>query len=124
MLIKNSVLKYLLAIFIGVAICIIVITISWDKPPAYTPFVQGSATLNFSSTAAGASSDLTMTVTGATDGDPVMLAVPNGSTVANGVFSAWISASNTATVRFTNTNLLTALDPASGTFMVMVCKGH
>lgn len=84
--------------------------------------LTGSATLNFGSTAAGASTDLTITVTGAADGDAVMLGVPNGSTVANGVFSAWVSAADTVTVRFSNNDLLTALDPASGTFKVSVNK--
>jgi hypothetical protein len=82
--------------------------------------LTGSATLNFGSTVAGASTDLTITVTGAVDGDPVMVGVPNGSTVANGIFTAWVSAANTVTVRFTNTNLVTTLDPASGTFKVAV----
>jgi hypothetical protein len=80
------------------------------------------ATLNFPSTLAGASSDLTITVPGAVNGDAVSVGVSNGSTLANGVFTAWVSAANTVTVRFTNTNLLTALDPASGTFKVFVFK--
>jgi len=84
--------------------------------------LKGSATLDFPSTAAGTSSDLTITVTGAADGDVVSLGVPNGSTLANGVFSAWVSAADTVKVRFTNTNLVTALDPASGTFKVNVSK--
>lgn len=84
--------------------------------------LKGSATLNFASTAAGASTDLTITVTGAADGDPVMVGAPNASTLANGVFTAWCSATNTVTVRFTNTNLVAALDPASGTFKVTVSK--
>lgn len=84
--------------------------------------LTGSATLNFASTAAGASTDLTITVTNALDGDPVSVGVPNASTLANGVFTAWVSAANTVTVRFTNTNLVTALDPASGTFKVSVSK--
>lgn len=90
-----------------------------------SPSASGStstATLNFPSTAAGASSDLTITVTGAVDGNPVALGVPNGSTLANGVFTAWVSAADTVKVRFTNTNLVTALDPASGTFRATVIR--
>lgn len=119
---RNTILKYLLAAFIGIGICIIVMTLSWNRPPAYQPFPQGSATLDFPNTAAGTSSDLTITVTGAVDGDPIMLAVPNGSTVSNGLFTGWVSAANTVTVRFSNNSLLTAFNPASGTFMAMVCK--
>lgn len=119
---KNLYLRYLIAVFVGIGICILVMTLSWNRPPSYLPFPQGSATLDFPNTAAGTSSDLTITVNTAKDGDPVMLAVPNGSTVSNGVFSAWISADNTATVRFSNNALLSSFNPASGTFMVMVCK--
>ncbi len=82
--------------------------------------LTGSASLNFGNTAAGASSDLTITVTGAAVGDVVTLGVPNGSVGGNGVFTAWVSAANTVTVRFTNTNLVAAIDPASGTFNVKV----
>jgi hypothetical protein len=84
--------------------------------------LTNSATLNFGNTAAGAATDLTITVTGAADGDAVALGVPNGSTVANGSFTAWVSATDTVTVRFSNSNLVTALDPASGTFKVRVFK--
>lgn len=84
--------------------------------------LKSSATLDFASTAAGAATDLTITVTGAADGDLVFLAVPNGSTLANGVFTSWVSAANTVTVRFANTNLASALDPASGSFTSFVVK--
>lgn len=83
-------------------------------------YYNGSATLNFGSTAAGTSSDLTITVTGVATSDVVQLGVDNASTLSNGLFTAWISAANTVKVRFTNTNLITALDPASGTFKVMI----
>jgi hypothetical protein len=81
-----------------------------------------TATLDFGSTAAGTATDLTITVTGAADGDAVSIGVPNGSTVANGSFTAWVSATNTVTIRFSNSNLVTALDPASGTFRAVVLK--
>lgn len=118
----KNITKYLLASGIAIAICVIVIALSWNRPPAYQPFPQGSATLDFPNTAAGTSSDLTITVSVASDGDPIMLAVPNGSTVSNGLFTAWVSATNTVTVRFYNNSLLTAFNPASGVFMAMVCK--
>jgi hypothetical protein len=81
-----------------------------------------TATLDFGNTVAGAATDLTITVTGAADGDAVSIGVPNGSTVANGSFTAWVSATNTVTIRFSNSNLVTALDPASGTFRAVVLK--
>lgn len=84
--------------------------------------LRGSATLNFASTPAGGKSDLTITVSGAADGDAVFLGVPNASSVANGCFTAWVSAANTVTVRFTNNDLSSTYDPASGTFKVTVNK--
>lgn len=84
--------------------------------------LTGTGTLDFGSTVAGASTDLTITVTGAALSDVVELGTPNGSTLTNGVFTAWVSATDTVTVRFTNTNLVTALDPASGSFKVRVVQ--
>jgi hypothetical protein len=84
--------------------------------------LTATATLNFTSTAAGTSTDLTITVTGAVDGDAVSVGVPNAAIVGNGCFTAWVSAANTVTVRFSNNDLTNALDPASGTFRVSVIR--
>lgn len=83
--------------------------------------LSGSATLDFSSTAVGTSSELTMTVTGASDGDIVSLGVPSVSNNANSCFTARVSATNTVTVKFNNYSS-GAIDPASGTFKVKVFK--
>jgi hypothetical protein len=83
--------------------------------------LAGSATLDFPSTNAQNSSDLTITVTGAADGDIVELGVPNAATLTNSSFTAWVSASNTVTVRFNNYSS-GAQNPASGTFKVRVIK--
>jgi hypothetical protein len=87
------------------------------------PVLVGSvtATLDFPSTAAQTSSDLTVTVAGAKDGDVVTLAVPNGSVLANSCYTAWVSAANTVTVRFNNYSV-GAQDPASGSFRVVVTR--
>jgi hypothetical protein len=85
-------------------------------------FLSGSATLDFGSTAASSSADLTITVTGAADGDAVSLGVPNGSVNGNSCYTAWVSATNTVTVRFNNYQTVGAIDPASGTFKVRVIK--
>jgi hypothetical protein len=82
--------------------------------------LTATATLNFGSTGAGTPSDLTVTVTGASLGDVVWVGVPNGSTTANGIFTAWVSSANTVTVRFTA--LSATEDPSSGTFRVAVLK--
>jgi len=84
--------------------------------------LTGSATLDFGNTVAGTVSDLTITVTGAADGDPVVLGVPAGSFPATGTFEAWVSATNTVSVRYANNSLTLAQDPASGTFKVTVNK--
>lgn len=84
---------------------------------------SNSATLDFGSTAAGATTDLTITVTGAADGDVVMLGVPNGSEPAGTNlynWRAWVSSANTVTIRLLNMNTVTAIDPASGTFRAAV----
>jgi hypothetical protein len=81
--------------------------------------LKGSATLDFGSTSAQTSADLTITVTGAAVGDIVI--VGNPSADANSCYTAWVSATNTVTVRFNNYSS-GSIDPASGTFKVYVIK--
>jgi hypothetical protein len=83
--------------------------------------LTGSATLDFGSTNAQLSTDLTITVTGAADGDVVSLGVPNAAVNSNTSYSVWVSAANTVTVRFNNYSSGT-VNPASGTFKVFVTK--
>ena len=83
--------------------------------------LTASATLDYGNTAAQNSADLTITVTGADGGDVVSLGVPNGSVNANTCYTAWVSATNTVTVRFNNYSN-GAVNPASGTFKVFVTK--
>jgi hypothetical protein len=84
--------------------------------------LTATAVLDFPSTAAGAASDLTIALPGAALGDCVILGLPNSSTVASGVFSAWVSAADTVKVRFDNTQTVGNLDPASGTFRVAILQ--
>lgn len=88
---------------------------------AITNWIGASATLDFPSTAAQSSSDLTITATGAADGDTVILGVPNAAVNANACYTAWVSASNTVTVRLNNFSS-GSLDPTSGTFRVLVMQ--
>ena len=83
--------------------------------------LTGSATLDFPSTLTMLSADLTITVTGAADGDVVSLGVPNAAVNENTSYSAWVSAANTVTVRFNNYSVGT-VNPASGSFKVFVTK--
>ena len=80
-----------------------------------------SATLDFASTSSASSSDLTVTLTGATLNDVVILGVPNGAVLPNTCYTAWVSATNTVTVRFNNYSALSA-NPASGTFTIKIIK--
>lgn len=77
------------------------------------------ATLDFPSSLGLAAADLTMTVTGAAVGDVVDIGAPNGSVPANGSFFAWVSATNTVTIRYLP---LVAGDPASGSFRATIWK--
>jgi hypothetical protein len=83
--------------------------------------IFASATLDFPNTLAQTSSDLTITLTGAVDGDAVVLGVPNAAVNGNSNYFAWISAANTITVRFNNYSSL-AINPASATFKVTIIK--
>ena len=97
-------------------------TTSTASRTIFARVLKGSATLDFGSTAAGAVTDLTITVTGAADGDVVSLSVPNASQTTTGSFSAWVSATNTVTVRYRIAALTGSEDPASGIFKVSVTK--
>lgn len=90
---------------------------------AFLRALKGSSVLDFPNTTASTVSDLTITVTGAAISDVVNLGIDNAAIVSGGVFSAWVSAADTVTVRFTN-NSLGALNPASGTFKVAVVKAN
>jgi hypothetical protein len=88
---------------------------------AITNVLSTNATLDFNSTNSGASSDLTITLSGVAVGDPVFLAVDNSSVSGGTNFTAWVSAANTVTVRFNNYSS-SAVNPSSGTFRVAVMK--
>jgi hypothetical protein len=85
---------------------------------AISKHISTTAALDFANQTAIGCNDLTVTATDAALGDVVTLGVPNAS-VPNGtaLFSAWVSAPNTVTVRYCN---LMSGDPASGTFRVDV----
>lgn len=84
--------------------------------------LTATATLDFPNTIRLNSSDLTISVPGAAVGDAVILGTANASVVTDGIFTAWVSAADTVTVRFTNVGLTLDRDPASGTFRVSVLK--
>lgn len=86
----------------------------------------GSASLDYGATAAGTCDSLTVTVTGAADGDPVHCGIPTALAFADtyAVFYSAVSSANTVTVKRCNiTNLTTALsNPAAATVTCTVSK--
>lgn len=84
--------------------------------------LTNTATLDFGSTAAGSSTDLTVSLTGAAVGDAVVIGVDNTAMPDNGVFFGWVSATNTVSIRYANNDLTNAKDPVSATFRVSVLK--
>lgn len=86
----------------------------------------GSASLDFGATAAGTCDLLTITVTGAADGDPVSCGVPTALAASDAYqsFNYYVSATNTVTVKRCNlTNTVTALsNPAAATVRCTVAQ--
>jgi hypothetical protein len=93
----------------------------WLEISRTAAFLPATAALNFGSVAAQSFADLTITVTGAATGDCVSLGVPTEAVTAGIVYSAWVSATNTVTVRAHNYTA-GALDPASGTFKAAILR--
>ena len=82
--------------------------------------LQGSATLDFGSIAAGAVAILFITVAGAAAGDAVALGPPTGLT-AGLMATGLVNSADTVTVRLHNTTG-SAIDPASATWNATVFK--
>lgn len=78
-----------------------------------------SAFLDFPSTSAQSSSDITVSYTGAQTSHPVIISVPDGSAPSNTNYTAWVSSAGVVKVRFNNYSA-SAVNPASGTFTIFV----
>jgi hypothetical protein len=101
-----------------------VISIDYDgniRQKALPETLSASATFDFPNTTSGNSSDLTITVTGAADGDVVALGVSNTAVSAKSCFTAWVSAANTVSVRFNNYSSA-SINPPSANFKIKVLK--
>jgi hypothetical protein len=84
--------------------------------------LTATATLDFPSTGGfGTSNILTITVTGAADGDAVVLGIPSAAMAIDGTYTAYVSSPNTVSIVFTN-NTWGTLNPGSGTFRVTIIK--
>lgn len=86
---------------------------------AITKHLSATASLDFGATEAGTCDSLTITVTGAADGDTVSLGIPNALAASDTYqsFQGFVSSANTVTVKRCNLlNLTTALsDPGAET---------
>lgn len=89
-------------------------------------FLTGTASLDFGATAAGACDSLTITVTGAIDGDVVTLGIPNALQTSSTYqsFQGFVSAAGVVTVKRCNlTNTITSLsNPAPATVRAVVIQ--
>jgi hypothetical protein len=98
------------------------ITATTIDPANIPTIIKASATLDFPSTGAHSSSDLTITVTGAAVGDVVTVA-PGLAAISDGsCYTAWVSAANTVTVRFNHYHTGGSTDPVSAVFNIIVTK--
>lgn len=84
--------------------------------------LSATATLDFSSIAANGFQDLTIIITGAVSGDTVIVNPIAGSATTDVVYTGWVSAADTVTIRASNVSATTARDPASGTFRATVIR--
>jgi hypothetical protein len=83
--------------------------------------LTATASLNFPDTPANSSAEMPIALTGAADGDAVILGIPNSSNVANTTFTARVSSANTVSVKFNNYSG-SSINPNPGTFRVSVLK--
>lgn len=77
-----------------------------------TGHLSAAVALNFGSIAAGTTAELTATVTGAAVGNVTAIATPNTTIEAGLIWSAYVSAADTVTVRLANVTS-GAIDPAN-----------
>jgi len=94
----------------------------WTQMARASVTITNSATLNFGTIAPHSSADLTIALTGAVDGDTIQLGVSNavfGGTNCNNIsFSAWVSATDTVTIRCLNNDAVNTANPAAGLFRI------
>lgn len=99
----------------------IVVTAEGTIQSMETGVLMGDSLLDFPEIAAGDFEELTMTVVGAAVGSPVTMALPAAFPVGLILAAAWVSATDTVTVRLYNpTGAI--IDPAESNFRCFVHK--
>lgn len=89
----------------------------------FPKFLFGEATIDFPSTAAGASTLKTIGVSGAIPGDTVVLGLSSNASSAGILFDAYVSSQDIVTVEFQNqTSGAQDLDPALHFKVVVIQK--
>jgi len=86
--------------------------------PTQNVILEGTLTYNFPFSTSGTAQTATLSVAGASVGDPVLVGLPSIPTTGM-IFDAYVSSANTVTVRC---NYLTSGDPSSQTFKIKVLK--
>ena len=87
---------------------------------SFAKILKASATLSFGATLAQTSTDLTVAVTGASVGDAVIIGSPTNP--INSSWSAFVSATDVVTIRFSNYSSGSITPTASSVFNVKVFK--
>lgn len=114
--------KKISKIFAVLLVSLVIVLMAFNRTGrAYNPTISLSSTLNFPSINPDEAGDLTVSVTGAEDGNPVLIGAPNSVASSMVTISAWVSATNTVTVRVSNFGV-TPVDPPSASFRVIVTK--
>ena len=95
--------------------------------PFITGIISSTYTLDFPSTAALTSTDLTVGFSGVITNDTVMLGIPSaainsGSGCDNCLFSAWVVSNGAISIRLLNNHTVTAADPSNGTYRITVIR--
>nr|MBP9741604.1 hypothetical protein [Chitinophagaceae bacterium] len=83
--------------------------------------LQKTSTLDFGSIASLSTSTLTVTLTGAADGDLVYIGVPSAAYTAGLIFTARVSATDTVSIDCYNSTG-SNIDPASASFKISIVK--
>lgn len=86
--------------------------------PTQNVILEGTLTFNFPSSGIGTAQTTTLSVAGASVGDPVLVGLPSSPTTGV-VFDGYVASANTVTVRC---NYLTTVDPGAQTFKIKVFK--